>query len=72
MYSNVMLRFLAQALQDPPFCSSTDFSAEERLFRSEKFALEQKSHLFSVNIFYWNSRSELTACGTVEHSTEPA
>ncbi len=24
MHSNVMLRFLVQAFQDPPLCSSTD------------------------------------------------
>jgi hypothetical protein len=51
MYSNVMLRFLAQALQDPPLCSSTDFSAEERLCRAEKFALEQKRSPFQRPYF---------------------
>jgi hypothetical protein len=52
MYSIVMLRFMVQALQDPLLCSSTNFSAEERLFRAEKVAFEQKSHPFSAHIFF--------------------
>jgi hypothetical protein len=52
MYSNVILRFMVQALQDPPLCSSTDFSAEELLFRAEKLAFEQKKSPFQHPFFY--------------------
>jgi hypothetical protein len=48
-----MLLFMAQALQDPPLCSSTDFLAEERLFRAKMVAFEQKSHHFSFHIFFY-------------------
>jgi hypothetical protein len=51
MYSKVMLRFMVQALQDPQLCSSTDFSAEERLFRAKMVAFEQKKSPFQRPYF---------------------
>jgi hypothetical protein len=47
----MLLRFMVQALQDPPLCSSTDLSAEERLFRAKKVAFGQKSHPFQRPYF---------------------
>jgi hypothetical protein len=38
MHSNVMLRFIVQALQDPPLCSSTDSSSFSTLMFIFKFA----------------------------------
>jgi hypothetical protein len=38
MHSNVMLRFVVQAFQDPPLCSSTVYTeAERREFRPSKW-----------------------------------
>jgi hypothetical protein len=38
MHSNVMLRFMVQALQDPPLCSSTSLTAVSRASRSASSA----------------------------------
>jgi hypothetical protein len=61
IHRNVMHRFRVQALQDPPLCSSTDFSRQH----NQPVIFKHFDLLYCLLCFIFSLKSLLTCAGTL-------